>query len=343
MSRKFKNILWGIIGIMLLGTGIYAGTGLKMSFEEAQQKKENRKKNEISGNKYQAMSKEQWKNMSKEEQQKYVVQEMEAEAKKEAPNNLTLLQKILEKGKFHPADSQIIIRLSGAKEKKAVPMLLEILKGNYITGIRISAAEALGNIGDISAHDELKNVLGDNDIQIKLEAAIALFKLGYSKEAFPVLEMVAKRQNADHWNLDVSDHIDYSNYSETEKEIKRPALIEDFKNKSLPSKAIRYLGEIGSEQALNVVESAINDPNEFVRLSAGSVLMETERKEIVIPVLEDIASNASISRSVRSAALSVIAKGKGAKEKAILEKYRKSNNEYLSKKAEKLIDKMEGK
>ena len=343
MNRKLKNILWGVIGIMLLGTGIYAGTGLKMSFEEAQQKKENCKKNEISGNKYQAMSKEEWKNMSKKEKQKYAVQMLEAEAKEEAPENLILLQSILEKGKFHPADSQLIVRLGGAKEKKAAPILLKILKGNYITRIRVTAAEALGNIGDISAHGELKNVLDDSDIQIKLEAAIALFKLGYSQAAFPVLEMVVKRQNADHWNLDVSDQIDYGNYSETEKKIKRQELIEDLKNKSLPSKAIRYLGEINSGQALNIIESAINDPNEFVRLSAGSVLMETDRKEIVIPVLEDIASNASISRSVRSAALSVIAKGKGAKEKAILEKYRESNNEYLSKKAKKLIDKMEGK
>ncbi|MBN1594909.1 HEAT repeat domain-containing protein [candidate division FCPU426 bacterium] len=343
MNRKLKNILWGVIGSMLLGTGIYAGTSLKMSFEEAQQKKESRKNTETSGSQYQAMSQEKWKSMSKEEQQKYAVQELEAKAKKEAPNNLALLQKKLEKGKFHPADSQIIIGLSGAKEKKAVPVLLEILKGNYIIGIRKSAAEALGNIGDVAAHDELKKVLGDSDIQIKLEAAVALLKLGYSQEAFPVLEMVAKRQNTNHWNIDVSDQIDYSNYSETETEIKRRELIEDYKNSSLPSKAIRYLGEIGSKQALNVIESALNDPDKFVRLGAGSVLMETEKKEKAIPVLEDIVSDATITRSVRSAALSAIAKGNGDKEKGILIKYLKSDDDYLSKKAKKLIEKMEGK
>ncbi len=341
MCRKLKNILWGIIGIMLLGTCIYAGTGLKMSFEEAQQKKENREKPETSGKKYQAMSKEQWKSMSADEKYKYQMKQFQAEAEKEAPGNLEYIKREFEKGTLLPPADTSILKLGGAKYKPALPLLIDILKNYNVTDIRVSAAEALGNIDDSAAIPALIEALGYKDYQIQVEAAVALVKLGQADEAFPVLAKVVQKEDIENWDVDVESRL--GNYPESIKNQKRQEYKERFKNKSLPSKAVRYLGEIGSEPALNIIEKGLDDPNEFVRLQAGSILMETERKNIAIPVLEQIIENHVITRSVRSSAMFAIASGKGDEERKILEKYSKSKDEYIAKKARKAIKRLEDK
>jgi HEAT repeat protein len=338
MTRKIKNIVWVIVGIMLLGTGIYAGTGQKMSFEEAQQKKESRKKTKASEPKQQAMSKEQWKSMPKKEKRKHIAQMMQAEAAVGADHELDYIRKQYLKGKLYPPADDTIIKLGGAKYKEAVPLFIEILKNYHVTDIRVSVAEALGNIGDSTAITVLLEALEYKDYQIKVAAAIALVKLDRSDDAFPVLAKVAQKKDIKNWDIDVESRLE--NYLDSEKEQKRKEYKESFANGSLPSKAVRYLGEIGSEPALDVIEKSLYDQNEFVRLRAGSILMKTNRKETAFPVLVAIVSDSSITRSVRSAALSAIAKGGGEKERAILEKYKNSNNKYLSKKAIKLIRKM---
>lgn len=328
---------------MLLGTGIYAHTGQKMSFEETQQKKEAREKAEVRGNKQKSMSKEQWKSMSADEQYQYQMQMMQAEAVKEAPENLEYIKKEYKKGTLYPPADTSILKLGGAKYKQAVPVLIEILKNYNVADIRVSTAEALGNIGDPLAIPVLKEALGYNDYRIKVEAAVALVKLGRIEEAFPILEKVAKKGDVKNWQIDMKKRYSTVTFmSEEEKSKRRAETVADFKEKVLPSKAIRCLGSVGDAKSSAVIKNALQDKNEFVRLRAGSEMMEMD-KNAAIPVLEKIIFDGNVSRSVRSAAMSALAKGKGEKEKNILKRYVRFGDQYLSDKAKKLIREMEGK
>ncbi|MCD4812907.1 HEAT repeat domain-containing protein [bacterium] len=336
-SKKTTKVILYSVLVFVLALAVYAFAGQKMSFEEAIQKKNRtvvkKQKNHIQNASIKAMS--------REERQKQYIQTLRRKAEQTANGNYAYLKQKYELGTLHMFDAETIMQLGFARSMKSVSLLCNMLTTYHGAEIRIASAKALGSIGDLKAIPVLIEALAHEDYLTRVAAAGALVKLGKSDEAFAVLAEVAQKQNVEKWKIDVEDRVEQ--YSGKIKEQKREEYASSFRNASLPRKAITHLGKIGSEQALDAVEPALYDVDEFVRLRAGGVLMESERKGKAIPVLEAIVSNPMITKSVRSAALSAIASGKGKKERAILEKYKKSSNRYLSGKAEKLIKKIAGK
>lgn len=344
MKKKMRTILGVIFGIILCGTIIYAATSQNMSFEEALQKKESLRTPVANVNIYHGMTKEQWVHLSASEKQKYAVEKMSEEARSGASENLEIIEKGYRKGTLLPPADDVILQLGAAKYKPAVPLLIDILKNYSVTDIRVSAAEALGNIGDETAISVLIEALGYKDYQIKVEAAVALVKLGRTTEAFALLAKVAKKEDIDAWDIDVSaKYTSITFLSKEEINRRRTELQQEIKNKMLPTKALKSLGEIKDNQSINVLAGALFDKNEFVRLEAASQLMATDKKGEALVALDKIIANDEITKSVRLAALSVVAKGKGAEEIKLLKKYEKYSDKELAKAAIKLINEIEGK
>lgn len=290
------------------------------------------------------MTKEKRKDLSVDEKQQYVIQRMIEEARNQAPENLAIIEKGYRKGTLFPPADDVILQLGAAKYKPAVPLLIDILKNYSVTDIRVSAAEALGNIDDETAVPALIEALDYKDYQIKVESAIALVKLGKNKEAFSLLSKVARKEDINNWDIDVSAKYSSVTFL-SQKEINRlrAESKQEIKNETLPTKAIKCLGEIKDNQSINILAGALFDKNEFVRLEAASQLMATGKRGEALVALDKIISNSGISKPIRLEALSVVAKGKGAEEIKLLKKYETNSDEELAKAAIKIINEIIGK
>jgi HEAT repeat protein len=83
----------------------------------------------------------------------------------------------------------VIQQLGRLKDARAVPVLLALLEDVHH---RIEVVEALGEIGDGRARGALiERLLGDGYVPVRLQAALALAKLGDSV-AIPALETAAR-------------------------------------------------------------------------------------------------------------------------------------------------------
>ena len=75
------------------------------------------------------------------------------------------------------------------KEEKAVPFLIDLIKGDQPKVIKITAIEALGKIGSDSSVNALVDMLGGkNDNQVRIAACNALGKIKSPDAVEPLLE-----------------------------------------------------------------------------------------------------------------------------------------------------------
>ena len=131
--------------------------------------------------------------------------------------------------------------LSDEEAAKALPKLLGAL-ADKDARIRAAAAEALGEVGDLSAIEPLgKALAGDADSDVRQAAAEALGELG-SPNAVPALRAALKDADSD-----------------------------------VRESVADALGEIGGPDAERVLRQALSDPDEDVRDAAAAALAKMKQ------------------------------------------------------------------
>ena len=172
--------------LLLMVLTVFSSKGTCLTFEEAQSQKENQAK---TGQAVvtQAEKEEKLKIAEEKERQGYIAY---------VPKALKRLEKAIQdrKSLYPPNEEDLIMfDLAKAKDARAVPYLIKILKDYPVTSARVDAAMALGEIGDRTAIPALKDALEDKDYQVKTEAAVTLVKFGENQAAFPTLKKVAQK------------------------------------------------------------------------------------------------------------------------------------------------------
>jgi hypothetical protein len=124
--------------------------------------------------------------------------------------------------------------LAKEKDTRAVPMLRELINSERPKPFRLSAIQALGQIGEDSSVDTLIDVLNENENEIKLAAVEAIGKI--------------KNPQA----------------------IK--TLINLLENQDLRLTVIWALGNIGDYSAVPVMTELLDDEDKFVRYNAAQAL-----------------------------------------------------------------------
>jgi len=128
-------------------------------------------------------------------------------------------------------------RLGESKEEKAVPLLIDLLKGDQPKEIKITAIEALGKIGLKSSVDVLVDIFGEgNDNEVRIAACNALGKIKSPDAVEPLLDVAG---------------------------------VED---KEVRLFAIWALGSIGDERAVPLLTKLVDDPDKYVSYNARQAL-----------------------------------------------------------------------
>lgn len=114
----------------------------------------------------------------------------ETEQTMRGPVELDSLITILKTGKREDRKkaAKMLGRLGNSK---AVPALVDALRGDKSEGVREEAAEALGAIGDRDAVEPLVRALNDRDGGVRRDAARALGKLNDPSAIRPLLQALA--------------------------------------------------------------------------------------------------------------------------------------------------------
>ncbi|KPK96112.1 hypothetical protein AMJ80_01865 [bacterium SM23_31] len=142
-----------------------------------------------------------------------------------------------------------------------------LLNDPYYT-VRKSAAEGLGHIGDKRAAPALKNAIEDSLVEVRIEAAGALVKLGISNDdkIFSTLEYFVRGKNIDTWNVRISF---LENMTEEEREIYKNNHVQ-----SIRKKAMTCIADINLPKTKSLLEDMTKDPNEIIRKWAEKLLKE---------------------------------------------------------------------
>ncbi|MDD5394079.1 MAG: HEAT repeat domain-containing protein [Thiothrix sp.] len=197
--------------------------------------------------------------------------------------------------------SQLKQRLSPQSAIITDPRLTDKLI-NYLAdkseNVHLSAAEALGRIGDLLAVDALANAIKDENESVRFSAIDAIGRIG-DPRAFDALANAIKDENedvrlkaaealgriGDPRTVDalanaIKDENEYMRLSAAEAlgligdprafDVLINAIKDD--NESVRSSAVDALGRIGDPRAFNALANAIKDENEGVRYSAASAL-----------------------------------------------------------------------
>lgn len=261
-----------------------------------------------------------------------------AQYRSEVPLHIEWIEKGLERGELYRSDSadMSIMELAKAKDKRAVSVLIKVMKDYSVTEARIDAAEALGVINDRAAIPALKDALQDKDYQVKVAAAEALIAFGDYKAALPILTQVALKEEIEKWSVDVDYNL--SRVGDMEKE--RRELASERKERVLPSQAIRVLAKTDNVGVINVFIKCLLDRNISVRLTAASALVDFKQESEVMRVLENIAYNRNLDGFDRSEAINILAKTKSRNAKKILQKLAGDKDDYVAREAKEALHKI---
>jgi len=167
--------------------------------------------------------------------------------------------------------------LTDARDLRAIPLLIKVLKYNPRGINRANAAQAIKWIetynNDKSAVPALIEALDDSITDVQLRVADALVALGDTSHCLKVLKRIAKGEGKENWTVDWAGYmgLEYS----TEEEIREQK--KKFRD-HLQIKAMDLLGEMGTKEALRVLEEvAESNPEEWVRRHARDVLEKVKK------------------------------------------------------------------
>jgi len=127
-----------------------------------------------------------------------------------------------------------IYYLGKKKEKRAVPLLIELLNNDQIKEIKLNAIESLGEIGEGSSVDALVNVLKEKDNDMRIAAVDALGKIREQKAVKPLINILSDRD--------------------------------------IKVIAIWALGNIGGKSAIPILTRLLHDQDKYVRYNAAKAL-----------------------------------------------------------------------
>lgn len=162
--------------------------------------------------------------------------------------------------------------LEDARDLRAIPLLIKVLKYNPRGINRANAAQSIKLIEkynhDKSAISALVEALNDTITDVKEKVADALVALGDTTYSLKVLEKLAKGEDKEHWTVDWAGYMGLENM--TEKEIKEEK--KRFRD-NLQVNAVDLLGKIGTKRAVNILkEVKESNSEEWVRKHAKDVL-----------------------------------------------------------------------
>ena len=120
------------------------------------------------------------------------------------------------------------------KEKRAVPVLIELLRNAQEKETKLNAIEALGKIGDSGSVDLLIAFLGEKENEIRIATIEALGKIKDPRAVKPLINLL--------------------------------------KDKDVQFVAIWALGNIGDKSAIPALTKLLNDPDKYVRYNASQSL-----------------------------------------------------------------------
>lgn len=95
-------------------------------------------------------------------------------------------------GAHNRAAGAYVLGLTG--NRSSIPLLIEVLHGPDAPLVRSRAAEALGNLGDVSTSEALISSLGDASPMVRLSAAYALGEVA-DETAIPFLKSLASAKS----------------------------------------------------------------------------------------------------------------------------------------------------
>ncbi len=167
--------------------------------------------------------------------------------------------------------------LALSKDMRALHPLIDALLNDERVYIRAQAASALLTIEsyhkDTTAVPALVSALKDV-FQVRCAAAGVLVMLGYKEEALPVLASIARGINKENW---VIDYEGYGFCDMSDEEIK--AEVERMKDINQRG-ALRRLGEIGTQEAIAVLEDIASHHKDVdVREDAIKVLEDLKKQK----------------------------------------------------------------
>ncbi len=166
-----------------------------------------------------------------------------------------------------------------ARDLRAIPLLIKVLKYNPKWRNRIDAARAIGVIeaynNDKSAIPELKKALNEPDVPVKLAVSEVLIKLGEKNVTIPILLSIFRKEpNFFKKSLEeLVQYVDRPDLPDTEQ-------IKIAKNflETNQDWALRLLKEIGDESVVEGLKKCLSSPDKTVREKAESAIKEIEEK-----------------------------------------------------------------
>jgi len=207
---------------------------------------------------------------------------------------------------------RIILELGWSKDPGAVEPLIEVLRTDENSNLRSLAAQSLGWIRDEEAIPALRNSLNDKDKKVQLQAAIALFNLGdesvepmlmsFVKEGYDsalealcfanINERIIRNENS---KLILKEALSFPNehirilaafyLAEMDEKKDTYSVASDILQNSIDpgnrSLAIHTLTEIGNEEAISAIASALDDEDKLVSNNAKKALKKLNRKDII--------------------------------------------------------------
>ncbi|NER97832.1 MAG: tetratricopeptide repeat protein [Symploca sp. SIO1B1] len=185
------------------------------------------------------------------------------------------------------------VKLAGAtKSDAAIPGLIQALQDSE-SHVRISAAEALGQIGSDAAIPGLIQALEDSESHVRISTAEALGQIG-SDVAIPRL-IQALEDSESHVRMSAIKAL-----SKIDFDAVIPRLIQALEDSEshVRISAVEALGQIGSDAAIPGLIQALEDSESHVRISTAEALGQIG-SDVAIPrliqALEDSESHVRIS------------------------------------------------
>lgn len=251
-----------------------------------------------------SLKKTPMRQLTQEELERKMVEDDKRKLGPQVPKLMERIKMHMESGTLCPKDHEDmdIVYLGRARDTKAVPLLIEILKNYHNPNARsdearASAAQSLGWIGDKSAISSLKEVL-ETDKSITYSVILALVDLGETVEAktvikensvsnkydFYLMEQVLKKEKDE----EIISLLKVISNNEKDKKawvhamillVKSCKIDDEYKAKLedvainsndeyLKSGAICVLRLIGDNKSISIIENALHDHDSSVRAIA---------------------------------------------------------------------------
>ncbi|NEO47750.1 MAG: NACHT domain-containing protein [Moorea sp. SIO4A3] len=199
------------------------------------------------------------------------------------------------------------------QSEKAIPELIKSLDNKNLY-VRISAAEALGEIGTEATIDPLIKFLDDPDPSVRISAASALGKIGTEARIDPVIKCLhdpdysVRRMAAEAMgeigtevaidrlikSLDDPDYSVRRMAAEALGEIGTEATIDplikllDDDHSDVRGRGADALGKIGTEATIDPLIKLLDDPESSVRERAADALGEIRTKKAIEPLIKSL-------------------------------------------------------